>query len=442
MFKLTKRGRVVVVVAAIFVTLSLFVEYESTPLLTFAGLGLFLYVYVTKLALEFHNRVVSRLRFERVTDFRVVEGEDIDVELRAANPSFIELRGVEVVDFYPPSFRLTSGSNSAMLSIPGHGEAVLKYGVRPTSVGEHAFDHIHIVVRDLGAIFYYEADVHLRSVVHVKPQIQRISTPFAATVMSSYSGVITSRRKGEGFEFADIREYTPSDGYRKIEWNATARLGKIMVRETLAETFLNVMTVIDASKTMIYGIRGRTKLDYSARAVATLLNYLCRRGDFIGLTVYDGVNVRVSPLARGRLHLFRLLDQLGSLNPLGESKDGFPSAIRRAVVEGGVRGRGLFFIVSDLEGDLSRLTDQLRVVKAMRSEVVLISPYSPLFEVEELTGVDKIAYRIHASYSWSQRAVSVKAIERLGIPVFHVGPADLIPGLLTQVEEFRRRGGS
>ncbi|MEE9586007.1 MAG: hypothetical protein V3W09_03810, partial [Nitrososphaerales archaeon] len=86
MFKITRRGRILVVVAAIFVALSLFVESENAPLLTFTGLGLFLYVYVTKLTLEIHTKVVSRLRFDRISASRATEGKDLDVDVKVENP--------------------------------------------------------------------------------------------------------------------------------------------------------------------------------------------------------------------------------------------------------------------------------------------------------------------------------------------------------------------
>jgi uncharacterized protein (DUF58 family) len=442
MFKLTQRGKGLIVIAAIFVALSLYIRGEGAPLLTFTGLGLFLYVYVTKLTLEINTKVVGELKFDRIVASRVAEGDDVEIDVRVRNPSFMTLASVEVVDYYPSTFRLTLGSNSAMLTVPGHGETSLRYRVKSTSIGKQRFDHLHVLIRDLAAVFYYEVSVPLKTEINVRPKTQQVLTPLTATALSSYAGTLTSRRKGEGFEFADLREYNSSDAYRKIEWKASARVNKLMVRETLAETHLRVMTIIDASKSMIYGLRGQTKLDYSARAVATLLNYLSKRGDFIGLTVYDGVNAQVKPLSRGRLQLYRLMNTLSSVEPQSESKEGFPLAIRKAVVNGSIRGRGLFFIVSDLEGEMSNLINQFRTLKVMRHEVVVIAPYSPLFEIGDLTGVDQIAYRIHASHSWRERGESIRAIEELGIPIFHVGPEDLIPGLLTQVEELRRRGGS
>ena len=81
-----------------------------------------------------------------------------------------------------------------------------------------------------------------------------------------------------------------------------------MVRELNAETQLNVMVLLDSSESMAYGEAGRTKLDYAARAVASLVTYLSKRGDFVGLTIVQGDKpAAVLPLARGELQAYRLL---------------------------------------------------------------------------------------------------------------------------------------
>src|SRR5438876_9529998 len=117
-------------------------------------------------------------------------------------------------------------------------------------------------------------------------------------------------------EFADIREYTHGDPFKRIEWKSTARTGELMVRELHAETTLNVMIILDASDTMAYGQAGQTKPDYSARAVASLVNYLSKRGDFFGLTIVQGGRqARVLPLARGQAQITRSVNHLGHLQP-------------------------------------------------------------------------------------------------------------------------------
>src|SRR5437899_12993985 len=89
-------------------------------------------------------------------------------------------------------------------------------------------------------------------------------------------------------DFADIRKYEPGDAFKRIEWSSTARTGELMLKETHAETQLNVMLLLDITETMAYGEAGVTKLDYAARAVTSLVAYLTRRGDLVGLPISGG----------------------------------------------------------------------------------------------------------------------------------------------------------
>src|SRR5437016_6202419 len=215
-----------------------------------------------------------------------------------------------------------------------------------------------------------ERDIDVHGSVEVTPRVRELARgSLTANAFSSYSGPIVSRRKGEGMEFADIREYTHGDPFKRIEWKSTARTGELMVRELHAETTLNVMIILDASDTMAYGQAGQTKLDYSARAVASLINYLSKRGDFFGLTIVQGQRpARVIPLARGQVQITRILNLLGQLQPTPASPELLAQAITRSLKLGRVKGRTLFFILTDLEtkeelGSLSQL-------RAMRHEAV------------------------------------------------------------------------
>ena len=77
-------------------------------------------------------------------------------------------------------------------------------------------------------------------------------------------------------------------------------------------------------------------------------------------------------------------------------------------------------------------------VRKSRNRIIIVSPYTPLFEVETLAGVGKIMYRIHAAKSWSSREEVVREFERLGIPVLNVGQEDVVEVLLNRLEEERR----
>jgi hypothetical protein len=102
--------------------------------------------------------------------------------------------------------------------------------------------------------------------------------------------------------------------------------------------------------------------------------------------------------------------------------------------------RTLFFVITDL--DLERDLQPLKLLIETNHEVIVISPYTPLFEAHGLKGLDKTVYSIKTSHQMRTRKGLLKQALLLGIPVIDVGPDDLFPQLVLKVERMRRRGGS
>ena len=457
------RGRTVLLLASIFVTLGLLGFIQSTLVFMYAGLGLFLYYYVSKLVLSIKINALNRVRVSRNHSKRCDEGRKMRVDLLFLNETSLRLN-CEVFDVYPPLFRLKEGSHAAVLNIPAKGYSKLSYIVAPTSVGVNYFGPTKIVLRDIAGLFFYERDITVADWTHVTPRSPMISrNVILSTALPTFSGSLVSRKKGEGTDFADIRRYEPGDPYRRIEWSATARTNKLMTRETHVETQLNVMLLLDTTQTMAYGEAGQTKLDYAARSISSILEYLSRRDDFIGLTLIGIAGpARVIPLGRGGEQKERILRALGSLEtnqaqllkgaPLPPSNwfttlgakqaqySALNSAVKRAMALGKIKGRTLFFVITDLETDMELVA--LRQLVEMKHEVFVISPYTPLFETHGLSGLDRAIYSINTSHQWRTREALLKVAVRLGIQVVHVGPKDLFPKLVARVEEMRRRGGS
>src|SRR5712691_726916 len=301
-FKRTPRGNTVLLLSAVFITLGLVAALESTFALLLAGIGLFLYYYVSKLVLQIKTKALDLLEVRRAYTKRIAEQSEVEVTVSFVNRTFIRV-GAEVMDTYQPLFRLKVGSNTLVLAIPAKGNSRMVYSLTPTSVGSHPFGDVNLITRDIAGLFYYERRIPAADTIEVTPSGDEIARgALTAMMVSAYGGSITSRRKGEGMDFADIRKYAPGDPFKRIEWSSTARTGELMLKETHAETQLNVMLLLDLTETMAYGEAGETKLDYAARAVASLLAYLTGRGDLVGLTLVGGKDTtEVIPIARGRL---------------------------------------------------------------------------------------------------------------------------------------------
>jgi len=440
-FQRTPRGNTILLLSAVLLTLGIVGVLQSQTFLLYAGVGIFMFYYASKLLLQLKVKALDRLEVSRNYPPRVTEGDDLEVGLEMVNRTFVRLP-LEVVDPYPPFFRLRSGTNTAVVNVPAKGYFELRYSVAPTSVGSQEFGPIRLVTRDIAGLFFYERTLDLPQWVEVVPVANQLTKGVLnAIAISTYGGSLTSRRKGEGMEFADIRRYEPGDPYKRIEWHATARTGRLMVRERHAETQLNVMIMLDSTESMAYGEAGRTKLDYAARAVASLVAYLAERGDFVGLTVIQGQGpAQVIPLARGQVQETRLLNVLGDLAPKRSPPESLRAAVSRCLSVGRVKGKTLFFVITDL--DLERDLAPLSLLRGMNHEVVVISPYTPFFEAHNLEGLDRSIYSISVSHQLRTRKELLGQARRLGVPVLDVGPDDLFPKLVLQVEELRRKGGS
>lgn len=439
-FNRTPRGNTLILLSAVLISFGL-IFVNSASAFLFAGVGLFMYYYASKLMLEIKTKALSSLQVTRECPRRLDDGKEMQVKLLMVNKTVARL-SLETLDSYPPFFRLKDGFNAAVVNVPAKGYSQMTYSLAPTSVGLQEFGPVRLVLRDVAGLFFYEREVDPGTKVEVTPRARELAKgSLAAVAVSSFGGALVSSQKGEGMEFAEIRGYVRGDPYRRIEWRSTARTGHLMVRDFYAETQLNVMVLLDTTATMAYGQAGETKLDYAARSTAALFSYLARRGDFMGITLADGTPTpTVIPLARGGDQLTRLMKLLGELKSGPDSDSALAGAVRRALALGRVSGRTLFFAISDLDSKAD--LGPFRELLAMRHEVVLMSPFTPLFESHGISGLDRMVYSIRTSHQYRERSLLVKEAAKMGITVLDVGPMDFFPKLVLRVEELRRRGGS
>jgi uncharacterized protein (DUF58 family) len=114
-------------------------------------------------------------------------------------------------------------------------------------------------------------------------------------------------RGTRGDDFADLREYQPSDSVRRIDWKTTARLDTPHVREYEAEREQLTQIVFDARSALTAGDLARTKLDYLREVALSILRSAERTGDPIALTVVDDRGVRTVTDATSTVNHYRRL---------------------------------------------------------------------------------------------------------------------------------------
>jgi uncharacterized protein (DUF58 family) len=178
----------------------------------------------------------------------------------------------------------------------------------------------------------------------VTAQLKRIELATRGLVESLFSGEYHSVFKGRGLEFADVREYQPGDDVRSIDWNVTARRGRIFVKEFVEERQLNALVIVDVSGSELFGSGHKRNVEIAAEIAAILSLAATANNDRVGLLVAtDRVELFVPP-DTGRRHALRLVLQLLALVPAGKGTR-LSAAMRYA--EKVLRQRTTVFIVSD-----------------------------------------------------------------------------------------------
>jgi uncharacterized protein (DUF58 family) len=170
----------------------------------------------------------------------------------------------------------------------------------------------------------------------------RTRTILESGIVGSYHAVF----KGRGMEFAAVREYTPGDDVRSIDWNVTARMSAPYVKKYVEERDLTLLLLVDVSGSQGFGSRFLLKRDYAAELAAVLAFSAVANQDRVGAVLFTNrVESYVAP-GRGPDHALRIVRDLLACDPVGRGTD-LATAFRFA--RRSMKRRGIVAIVSDFQ---------------------------------------------------------------------------------------------
>ncbi len=118
--------------------------------------------------------------------------------------------------------------------------------------------------------------------------------------------------RGDGTDFLDLRAYEWGDDVRHIDWNVTARMDELFVRDFMEDRELTAWLLLDRSRSMAFGPAERTKEHVLCELAAVFGQLLVRDGNRVGAIVFDGARHWVLPPRQGRNHVLVLMRQSAS----------------------------------------------------------------------------------------------------------------------------------
>ncbi|MGH7477041.1 MAG: DUF58 domain-containing protein [Longimicrobiales bacterium] len=211
-------------------------------------------------------------------------------------------------------------------------------------------------------------------------QVRLIELRTRGWVTSLFSGEYHSVFKGQGIEFADVREYQYGDDIRTIDWNVTARAGHPYVKKHVEERELTVLLAVDLSGSEQFGTRGRYKAELAAEIAAVLALSAVRNNDRVGLLLFTDRVEHLVPPKKGRRHVLRLIRDVLVYEPRGAGTD-LATALEYAVRL--LRHRSIVFVISDFQiprGERIAAFERTAKVTAERHDLVALRTVDPAEE--------------------------------------------------------------
>lgn len=263
---------------------------------------------------------LTTARIAPVAGLRIKREFDPVLSVRVRNKIVVEVANDSSVDAAfrlrdePPSGCEPEGNEVSMM-VPAGDSRTFEYWVTPGERGSNYFQGTFVRLQcPLGLV---ERQVRLNSLqpVRIYPNLLALREFDLLKQQGRLNqiGIRRSRSRGIGTEFESLRDYALGDDYRKIDWKATARRGKFIVRQFEQERSQSVIIVIDTGRLMLAEAEGTTKLDHTLDSLLMLAHAAAVAGDAVGLLAYSDTVHRYVPPRKGRVQLGILIEAIHDL---------------------------------------------------------------------------------------------------------------------------------
>ena len=311
------------------------------------------------------NRQVS-LGFLQIYDVALLVATIVDasqIKQNAVEVTRREIQRLSVGRDNPIELKVTSGKQRAIarlrdafpqftvdadtleVNLPPNSTEELKYIIHPDSRGEYEWGDIQ--VRQLGKLRLAWRDwkIPAKQKVTVYPDLIGLRKLSIRLTLENSGAMRQARRLGSGTEFAELREYRTGEDIRLIDWKATARRDRPVVRVLEPEQEQTIFILLDRGRLMTARVDGLKRFDWGLNATLSLAMAGLSRGDKVGVAVFDRDVTTWIPPERGDRHLSKLVDRLTPIQPVLLEPD-YLGAVTKVITQ--QTRRALVVVITDL----------------------------------------------------------------------------------------------
>lgn len=346
---------------------------------------------------------------------------------------------MDVHDLHPGAWAAQGLPRSLTLQ-PGTS-ANFAYTLKPIERGDHVFEGVHVRLHSPWRLWRRALVAGTARSVRVFPNFAPLTrlAMLSADQASRLVGAHLKRRRGEGTDFHQMRDYRVGDSLRQVDWKATSRMRRLISREYQDERNQQLIVVMDTGRRMLARDGELTHFDRVLDAALVVSYVALRQGDAVGLLATGGDQRFVAP-QRGMAAIDTLLQATYDVQPRAVATDYLAAAAELATRQ---TRRGLVMLVTNLrDEDIDDLLVAVRMLQR-RHRVVVASLREEALDAALESTTDDLqgALRVAAVARYlEQRKAAHDALASQHVQVLDVTCAQLPAALVERYLAIKRDG--
>lgn len=301
----------------------------------------------------------TRIRVERDLPGSMPVGQKRRIKLSLHNDGARSAH-ISVYDHHPAT--AISESLPLTLSLKPRHHATIEYRVEFTQRGDANFPYTQIIQDSPLRLWQRSHKTGDKQTTKIYPNFASV-TQYALLAQDnrlSQIGILKKRRRGEGQDFHQLREYRKGDALRQVDWKATSRMRKLISREYQDERDQEIILLIDCGQRMRAKDGELSHFDHTLNATLLLAYVALRQGDGVGIATFGGTP-RWLPPKKGQHHINTILNTLYDIEPSSDAPDYSQAALELLSHQ---KKRALVILVSNVrDEDSDDLTPALHLLQ-------------------------------------------------------------------------------
>jgi hypothetical protein len=419
-----------------------YLNADNGRIVQYTAGGLAILLVLAALVDAFWQRRQPEPRWERSLPHQFIQGRPHQVELTLTPPAkgrWRQPQTILVADLFPPDWD-TDTPHLIIDTRPGR-LSTIRYRLTPRRRGRAEFAGIEYWLASPLGLWQRRHRQELPGKVDVLPDFSRIlgADLIGLQRWLNLVGVKKLPRLGLGQDFHQLRDYQDGDDIRNIDWKATSRMSRPIVRTYQDEQDQQLIFLLDCGRNMRLQMEGKSHFDHALQAMLLLSYTALKHGDAAGLLTFAHPVARFVPPHKGMEQLGRLVQGVFDIEPSQQAAD-FESAVNLLLQK--QKRRALVVVLSHLNHEDSRHLLQ-HIQRLRKHHMVLFGGLRPLApeEVRQQpvrNEADAQAYLGALQYE-SHVAEAIRHFDAARINAINVLPNQLSTELINRYLQLKRR---